>query len=321
MSRRRLTDTKPALEALPASLYIGSANTWECDEMGHLNVRFYVARAWEGVAILGQLLRLRDPFQPGGGATLTPRDLHVRFLKEVRPGQPLSMRGGVVRMGETDAQIYLELRHGDGTPAASFQILVEHVDQQRLRAFAWAETARQAALALMCEVPAHGAARSIDPAQTGGEVSLARAEALNVGAIGRSLVTTADVDAFGRIRPEMFIGRVSDAVPNLLASWRAEIGAEAAAGDPVGAAVLEYRLLYRRLPRTGDVIEVRSAVAEVAEKTQRLVHWLIDPRLGGAWASAEAVAITFNLATRKAIAPPPAQRAALAALTVPDYKI
>jgi acyl-CoA thioester hydrolase len=321
MSRRRLTDTNAPLDTLPASLYIGSANTWECDEMGHLNVRFYVARAWEGVAILGQHLGLRDPFLPGGGATLTPRDIHVRFLKEVRPGQPLRMRGGVVRMGETDAQLYLELRHGDGTPAATFQILVEHGDQQRLKPFPWGQPARRAAEALVCRIPAHGAARSIDQSQAGGEVSLARAEALNVGPIGRSLVTTADVDAFGRMRPEMFIGRVSDAVPNLLADWRNETGAQAAAGDPVGAAVLEYRLLYRRLPRTGDIIEVRSAVAEVAEKTQRLVHWLVDPRSGGAWASAEAVAITFNLATRKAIVPPPAQRAALAAITVKDYRI
>ena len=27
----------------------GSVNTWECDQMGHLNVRFYVARSAEGL--------------------------------------------------------------------------------------------------------------------------------------------------------------------------------------------------------------------------------------------------------------------------------
>ena len=34
-------------------LYRGSINTWECDEMGHMNVRFYVARMMEGLASKG----------------------------------------------------------------------------------------------------------------------------------------------------------------------------------------------------------------------------------------------------------------------------
>ena len=31
-------------------VYRGSINTWECDEMGHMNVRFYVAKMMEGLA-------------------------------------------------------------------------------------------------------------------------------------------------------------------------------------------------------------------------------------------------------------------------------
>ena len=29
-------------------------NTWECDQMGHMNVRFYVAKMMEGLAELGR---------------------------------------------------------------------------------------------------------------------------------------------------------------------------------------------------------------------------------------------------------------------------
>ena len=36
----------------------GGVNTWECDEMGHMNVRFYVSRFIEGLA--GLALRLGD---------------------------------------------------------------------------------------------------------------------------------------------------------------------------------------------------------------------------------------------------------------------
>ena len=40
--------THPA--PLPAPLYQGSVNTWECDEGGHLNVRFHLERAMAGLA-------------------------------------------------------------------------------------------------------------------------------------------------------------------------------------------------------------------------------------------------------------------------------
>jgi len=40
--------THPA--PLPAPLYQGSVNTWECDDGGHLNIRFHFERAFVGLA-------------------------------------------------------------------------------------------------------------------------------------------------------------------------------------------------------------------------------------------------------------------------------
>ena len=36
-------------------LWRGNANTWECDELGHLNVRFYMAKAQEALGGLDGL--------------------------------------------------------------------------------------------------------------------------------------------------------------------------------------------------------------------------------------------------------------------------
>ena len=33
-------------------LWSGIANTWDCDEMGHMNVRVYVEKAMEGLGSL-----------------------------------------------------------------------------------------------------------------------------------------------------------------------------------------------------------------------------------------------------------------------------
>ncbi|MBT9446751.1 MAG: thioesterase family protein [Hyphomonadaceae bacterium] len=310
---------------LPLELYRGSVNTWECDENFHMNVRFFASRAMEGLAHLAAAMGAPGAFKERATATLVPLDMHVRFLKEARHGAPLSMRGGLVSISEDEAVVYQELMHGDGTPAAAFTTRVAHMEPLEERRFAWSQRTRERAQSLMCAPPAHGTPRSIDMAVTPGDPTIAFADKISAPVVGRLAVTSDQCDAFGRMRMELFLGRVSDAVPNLLAGWRTEMAKAAAEADGVektaGGAVLEYRIAPRRWPRVGDLLEVRSGVAEVGEKTNRIIHWLFDPVTGHAWCTAEAVAVTFDLATRKTIAIPEAQRKAMQARIVKGMTI
>lgn len=311
----------PAIE-----VWRGSPNTWECDEMGHMNVRFYVAKMMEGLAWLAAELGMPDAFAPGGVATLLPVDQHIRFLREARPGAPLHMRAGVLEMGEADATVFLELIHaGDGSPAATCRMIVRHVEARTGKPFAFGGRTRDLAGGLLTAVPAHGQPRSVDLSAAPMAADRDIAERLGVSPIGRGVVDPSQCDAFGRMKPEFCIGRVSDSVPNLLAAWREKVTRAASEKDgqarQSGAAVLEYRLAYRRWPCAGDRIEVRSGVVRVGEKTHALVHWLVDPDGGPAWCTSEAVAVTFDLKTRKVIAAPPEHRAELEALTIEGLAI
>jgi len=53
-------------------------------------------------------------------------------------------------------------------------------------------------------------------------------------------------------------------------------------------------------------------------KANRLVHWILDPVSGAAWASVEAIAISFDLITRKSYAAPEAMRQALQKIAIPQ---
>jgi acyl-CoA thioester hydrolase len=298
---------------LPAPLYQGSVNTWECDEGGHLNVRFHLERAMIGLAHMGHALGVSRAFTGRAGSTLVPLEAHVRFLREARPGAPLVMHGGVIKLGEDDAMVCLDMRHGDGAPASAFTVRVAHVDTRTFRPFPWSARTRAAANMLQCPLPVHARPRSIDLSQHPGEVSRDRAIEVGAARIGATMVSPDQCDAFGRMRGEHFVGRISDSVPNLLAQWRQQSAASVSGEtkvEPAGA-VVEARVVFRRFPHSGDLIEVFSGVAEVGEKTLRLVHWLVDPESGVAWASMEAVALTFDIATRKTIAPSQEQRAAM----------
>ncbi len=56
-------------------------------------------------------------------------------------------------------------------------------------------------------------------------------------------------------------------------------------------------------------------------KANRLVHWILDPVTGAAWASVEAVAITFDLNTRKAFVAPDEMRDALKEIAIPQMAV
>lgn len=292
-------------------IWVGGVNTWECDEMGHLNVRHWVAKSMEALAGLAAALGMPDAFSPLAQSTLIVREQHIRFLREAKAGAALHMTGGVIEMGETGARLLLVIRHASGEPAATFQLLVEHATTRDMRPFPWPARIRERAEALRAEVPAFAAARSIDLSPVQPTASLPRAVELSLTRIGLGVIAPAECDVFGRMRPEIFIGRVSDGVGRLFGETRP--GPEATDGEPpprIGGAVLEYRVLHLAWPEPGDGVELRSGFAGCDARTRRVVHWMLDPETGAPWASAEAVVISFDLDKRKVVDISPQAQAA-----------
>jgi acyl-CoA thioester hydrolase len=292
----------------------GSVNTWECDEMGHMNVRFYVARAIEGLVGLSGAMGLTGAFRAGADATLLVKEQHIRFLREARPGSALHMIAGVVSLDEDEARVLQLLMHSStGEIAATFQTIVSHVTSREARAFPWSPRTRALAGRFMMEVPERAKPRSLSFAPVRSAASLAEADRLNLMRLGAGAFSATDCDVFGRIRPETFIGKVSDGVPGL----RRLVGGPAERPANVGGAVLEYRLLHLEWPSAGDRFEVRSGLVGVQNNAQRIVHWMLDPESGRPWGAAEAVAVALDLQTRKIIPLEDAARERIAAAIIP----
>ncbi len=301
----------------------GGVNTWECDEMGHLNVRFYVARAMEGLVGLACALGLPWAFRPHSPATLIVRDHHIRFLREARSRAPLHMVAGVIEVDETEARFLQLLVHSNtGELAASFQTRVAHVTSRDERPFPWSTATRGLAESLLIDIPDRARPRSLGLAPSAGGATLGEAERMGLIRLGGGAIGAADCDVFGRMRPEIFIGRVSDGVPALGAALRAGDDlslAERASG--VGGAVLEYRVAYEAWPRAGDRFDIRSGLAAAGDRTQNLVHWMLDPQTGRAWGTAEAVAISLDLEARKIIPISPEDQVRLQGRIVPGLAL
>lgn len=296
-------------------IWRGGVNTWDCDEMGHMNVRHYVVRAQEGLIGMAAELGLPHAFSPHANATLLVKEQHIRFLREAHAGAPLYMLGGVIEMNETEARILQLLIHpSSGEIAATFQTTVVHATPRDGQPFPWPKVARERAEALKVAVPERAQARSLDLSPFTPTASLARAHALGLARIGLGGLLPSDCDVFGRMRTEQFIGRVSDGIGTFIHPFR-DVVVEHAEHKPqrMGGAVLEYRIVHLAWPRAGDRIEIRSGLLGTDARTMRVVHWMLDPATGEPWGTSEAVAITFDLDARKVVPVTDAARAALAA--------
>lgn len=276
----------------------GSVAMWECDQMGHLNVGFYVAKSMEGLVGLAAALGMGGAFAPDAPATLIVREQHIRFVREARPGAPLVMTAGVLDMGESEARLLFLLRHRTGELAASFQTLVVHATAADGRPFPWPERMRARVDALAIEVPAEAAPRSIALDPVSSQASLERADALQLPRAALGAIRPADCDAFGRMRAELLMARFSDGIPHLFEGGQP--GASAS-GHRVGGAALEYRLIHLDWPHAGDRVELRSGFSGGDARFRRMTHWLLDPDSGRAWGVGEAISVSFDLETRKII--------------------
>lgn len=304
-------------------IWSGGVETWQCDANGHLNVRFYVAYTIEALGGLAAELGMPRVYARDGEATLVVRDQHLRFLREAHAADGLYMTGGIVEMGETDARILTIMHHISGEVAAVFQTVVEHVTARELRPFPWPQRVRDKAQAWTIAVPPDLAPRSLGITRVETQASLARAEAFGLrrGVLG--VISPEECDIFGRIRPEMFIGRISQGGRRAIRDeiFAAQLREGQGVTTRVGAAVLEYRLLYVDWPQAGDRMELRSGLASCDNRFRRIFHWLVDPDSGRPWATAEALIASLDLEARKMLILSPETQAVVNGLAVPGLTL
>lgn len=288
-------------------LWRGNANAWECDELGHMNVRFYIAKAMQAVGTLCDLAGMRHAFRADAIATLIVRELQVRYLAECHAGVPLVIHGGVTGTSDDGVELALVMEHTvKQRPAASFLIRLDHCDPRTGKAFDWSARLRDGLEALRIERPAEMTPRTLTAATPRDDISLALADTLGMAVTGRGRFLPEDADIFGRMRAEAAIGKTSDSVIHFRdgfpEEWSAHGEGEAL---ELGGALLEARIVYRRLPRAGDGYLMRSGLIGANENVRSLVHWMLDPVTGQPLWSIEGVACMMDLKARRLFKTPP----------------
>lgn len=291
-------------------------NPWDCDQMGHLNVRHYIGRFSDGLATLLQQLNLPPRTLAQRGLMVRARDQHVRFSRELRPGSTFSIQGGIVT-AHPALTAYEELRTLDGEVSATSVTALGLIEQDSGAAIPWPADVADAASRERCAVPPYALVRGVTEHPTRARMTRGRASELGLlpGYLGP--VSAHDCDAHGVMNEAACMARISDGISHTFRALYS--GQDRPAG--IGGAALEYRFVFHCWPRLGDIVEVRSALSALHSKALQYTHYMFELSSGECFATAQAVVVWFDLAARKAIAIPEDLRAELQARIVPGLAL
>jgi len=304
--------------------WMGEAVNWECDELGHLNMRHYVGKAEEARQFLFMHLGLSHAFMAGAPSTVRTREVTVCYLGEARPGARLSIRSGITRLGEVDADVVHIMEHADGRRAATIEERVEHIALRTQAAFPWPRRLREAVAGVRVKAADVGARGLPDVAFEGPD----RDAVIEMGCdrVGAGVFRVAETDVFGMVRPVSLFGRCSESVGNFTKGWPeayTEGGlydAERAGAARLSGVLLEMKLVIHKAAKVGQAFEFRSGLLAVSPATRNLIHHIHDPVGGESYASMVATSAIMDLEARKLVKSGPDQLAALGQNVLPDVK-
>jgi len=280
--------------------WAGECSAWECDELGHMNMRHYVHKMDE--ARHGLIIRLGLPhaYRHGTVSSVRVRDFHIKYQGEARPGDSLRIDTALLDLQDTTARLCHLMRHRDGRIAATATETVEHVYLPDDKIFNWPKRVHDNAVKFTAALPAPAKPRNIDGAVDHVGPSLSDLEDAGVSAIGAGVFGVSELDVTERVTMGSLFGRTTSTVAWFKEGWP-EFEDPNYKTSGMSAALLEVRAVMHRYPVRGDAYVYAPAMTDANEYTRNFVHNLLDPVTGESYVSMQAAGCKFDLKARKLV--------------------
>ena len=273
--------------------------------MGHMNVQFYFEKALQGCAVLWNKLGINEQTVELGNTDLSLARAHIRFLKEQKPGAPFFLKMGIVKIGDTEVKLYLEMIETitrQPCAAFNFQFLWTSKPSKEVK-----KNFSKVFEELKVDIPSYGQTKGLS-LEKEPLISFSQASQKNMIDSFEAVILLRQCDNMGKIKPSAYMGIVSDSTPHLLA-YTGTIDENGMTN--VGSAALEYKFDFFDYVPLGTHLKTKSGVQSLSNKTFVWQHWIFNVETGNPVALASAVAVTMDLEARKSIPIPPEMSEAL----------
>lgn len=287
----------------------GAVNTWECDQWGHMNVQFYLAKLSDALAVTALQLGLPPSRLRHSPHRLLPVADRILFKRELRAGDAVVMHAGIRSIAADGALcVASRLFNADtGVEAAAFETRLRWASLDGRDRLPWPDDVLAAATtAARAGVEAPAPQPMAHPLPAAPDLD-------RLLLTYRGSVESWECDASGLANPRAHIARFNDAITHLFRALEIDRGALQASG--LGSAALDYEIEYRRPMRAGQAVEMRSGLLDAGDKVYHVFHYLVDSSTGEVITSILVAALFFDLAARKAVPIPDAVRGEMARLS------
>ncbi len=254
-------------------------NTWNCDEVGHMNVQFYVAAASDANRAFGVAKNITRPVQ-------SRRD-HIRFHRELRAGDIFAVTSRACGTHDGGGLVLFHELHNSATGVLAATLTSQTDLPADVDGGPYAELTAEALPRGVPGVSSLPRLRLDDDATAG------------LIPIYQGLVHPEHCDETGLMRQQHIMGRFSDGAAHL---WQ-QVGFDR---DTMlkarrGTVVLEMRVDRLADVRAGTALVGKSAMVEVMGRVLRFAHFLFDASTGVLVATGEAAAVMLDLDARKTV--------------------
>src|ERR1041385_1931911 len=134
----------------PLLIYKGTVYPWHCDEMGHMNVMWYVGKFDEGTRHLFHALGLTPQFLRENNRGMVAVEQTIQYKRELLAGDIVTIHSALLEIKEKVIRFTHEMRKADTDEVAALTTLTAvHLDKAARRACAFPERVRAKGTALL----------------------------------------------------------------------------------------------------------------------------------------------------------------------------
>ncbi len=279
-------------------IYKNSVENHEIDNMGHMNVQFYVQHALDACKLFFVEKSWINKSHSLGSA-FHLKTMLIRYLREQTLATPFGISANLVHITNNEIVIFLEMHNLQTKEiSAAFLLTLGHHLNQNKDSQVLSRISENLASPKFY-VPEHGLKKGLSNLPIL-NLNYSKIDKLsNILDSFRGVATGKNSNEVALLNAADYMGIVSKAVPHLLLA-----AGHSVKDTNIGGAALEYEFRFNRFVKAGSGVNLKSGLRQITKKTYTWTHWLIDIETTEVLAVADSVIITMDLRTRKSVSIP-----------------
>jgi acyl-CoA thioester hydrolase len=274
--------------------YRGAVDAWECDQMGHMNVQFYMAKVAEAFGHLQNSLGLSPEVIRQQKKGLRFKDLRIQYKAEVHAGSILHGLAGIRRIEGDNLIGFIHLFDtAFNRLSSAYEFTVVYTDLDQHTPLPLPSFLRDAADQMADNHP-----NMYQPAPFAGSMMPAKPLA-NMFESARSSVDVWECDIFKHVEMRHVIGYFSDAATHILGA--VGLTREAVRDRNLGSAALDYYSEFHAPVRMSSPIALKSGLMGAEGKIFRFGHNLVNLDTNEIAVTTTVLGCYFDMTARKSV--------------------